>query len=109
MGYQVFSLLFTLCTLLAVQRGITVILRRLDRISLLMKDVIMTLDELQAQVAENITVETSAILLIQGIAAQLAAVANDPAKVQALADSLNTSSDALAAAVTANTSAAPPA
>ncbi len=63
----------------------------------------MTLDELQAQVTQNTQVEQSAIVLIQGLAAQIAANATDPAKIQALADQLNTSATALAAAVTANT------
>jgi len=67
------------------------------------KEVTMTLDQLQAQVQQTTTVEQSAITLIQGLAAQLAAAATDPAKVQALADQLKASSDALAAAITANT------
>ena len=69
----------------------------------------VTLDELQVQVTANTTVEQSAITLIQGLAAQLAAAATDPAKVQALADQLNTSATSLAAAIAANTPVAPPA
>lgn len=67
----------------------------------------MTLDQLQLQVTQNTTVEQSAITLIQGLAAQLSAAASDPTKIQALADQLNTSATALAAAITANTPAAP--
>lgn len=66
------------------------------------------LDALEAQVTENTTVEASAITLIQGIAAQLAAAAQDPAKVKALSASLKASSDSLAAAIAANTPAAAP-
>ena len=64
---------------------------------------LMTLDELQAQVTETNTVAASAVTLIQGIAAQLLECKNDPAKIAELAASLKGSSDALAAAVTANT------
>ena len=68
------------------------------------------LTTLQTQVTANTTVEGSAVILIQGIATQLAAAiaSNDPAKLQALQDQLNTSATALAAAVAANTPAAPP-
>lgn len=65
------------------------------------------LDDLTAQVAANTTVEQSAITLIQGLAAQLAAAGTDPAKLAALTSSLKTSADALAAAITANTPHAP--
>ena len=63
------------------------------------------LDALTAQVTENESLEQSAITLIQGIAAQLAAAKDDPVKIQALADSLHTSASALADAITANTKA----
>jgi len=61
------------------------------------------LDALTAQVAATITIEQSAILLIQGLAAQIEALKTDPAALQALSDSLKGSADTLAAAVTANT------
>lgn len=67
------------------------------------------LDALTAEVAAVTTVEQSAIALINGLAAQLAAAGTDPAKLQALHDSLAASSTALAAAVAANTPADPPA
>lgn len=67
------------------------------------------LDALTAQVAQNTTVETSAVALIQGLAAQIAAAGTDPAKLTALTTSLNTSATALAAAIAANTPQAPPA
>ena len=65
------------------------------------------LDALSAQVAASATVEASAITLIQGLAAQIAAAGTDPAKLSALTASLNASATALAAAVSANTPAAP--
>lgn len=65
--------------------------------------IIMKLDELQAQVIANTNLETSAILLIQGIAAALTEAALDPVKVQALADQLRESATSLAAAIQVNT------
>lgn len=67
------------------------------------------LSALTAQVKANTDLEASAVQLIQGLAAQLAAAATDPAAVAALATQLKTSADSLAAAITANTPAAPPA
>jgi hypothetical protein len=61
------------------------------------------LTALTAQVAQNTTVEQSAVTLIQGLAAQIAAAGTDPAALQALQDQLKVSADALAAAVAANT------
>jgi hypothetical protein len=71
--------------------------------------IMIDLTALTAQVAQNTSVEASAVTLIQGIAAELAAAQTDPAAVAALAAQLNTSATALAAAITANTPAAPPA
>jgi len=67
------------------------------------------MDALTAQVAQNTSVISSALTLIQGFAAQLAAAGTDPAALAALQASLQQSDDALAAAVAANTPAAPPA
>lgn len=66
----------------------------------------MTLQELKAKVDATIEVEKAAVVLIQGIAAQLAAAKNDPAAIQALADSLDSEAGELSAAITANTPAA---
>lgn len=65
------------------------------------------LDDLTAEVAADTAVESSAVTLIQGLAAQIAAAGTDPVALKALTDSLTTSSTALAAAVTANTPVAP--
>jgi hypothetical protein len=62
---------------------------------------------LQAQVQQNTTVEASAVTLIQGLAAQITAAGTDPAALAALTTNLNTSATALAAAIAANTPAAP--
>ena len=61
------------------------------------------LDALTAEVTNATTVEQSAIALIQGLAAKIESMKNDPAALSALAASLKTQDDALAAAVTANT------
>jgi hypothetical protein len=87
------------------------VLKRLVRIESLLvleRTIIMSsIDDLTAQVAASTTVEASAVTLIQGLAARLAAAGTDPTKLAALGASLKTSADALAAAVTANTPAAP--
>lgn len=64
------------------------------------------LSGLTAAVNANTTVEGSAITLIQQIADQLRNSSGDQAAVDALATQLQSSAAALAAAVTANTSAA---
>ena len=63
------------------------------------------LDDLTAQVAQNTSVEESAVTLINGLAAQLAAAGTDPAKLASLQTSLAASAKDLAAAVAANTAA----
>ena len=65
------------------------------------------LDDLTAEVAAVKTAEGSAIVLVQGLVAKIGAAANDPAAIAALTADLKTSTDALAAAITANTPAAP--
>ena len=65
------------------------------------------LDDLQAAVAVDTDVTSSAITLLQGLAAQLAAAGTDEAALAAIRDSLNTNTQALADAVVQNTPAAP--
>lgn len=66
------------------------------------------LDDLTTQVEATATAEQSAIVLLNGLAAALAAAGTDPVKLAALRASLKTNTDALAAAVVANTPAPPP-
>jgi len=88
--------------------------RKLDRL-LQMTEAILekengmsqALDDLATQVTANTTVEESAVTLIKGLAAQIAAAGTDPAKLQSLQASLKASADDLAAAVAANTVADP--
>lgn len=84
-----------------VKRG----LRTLTRLEVI---AMANLDALTAQVQANTDAEESAILLIRGLADQLAAAATDPAKVQEIVARMKTSADALAAAVVANTTTATP-
>lgn len=69
------------------------------------------LEALTAEVARDTEVNQSAIILLQGLAAKIEELKNQPAALQKLADDLRASQDALAAAVAANTPAeeAPPA
>ena len=61
------------------------------------------LTALTTQVAQNTSVEESAVTLIQGLAAQIVAAGTDPAKLADLTAQLNKSAADLAAAITANT------
>ena len=65
-------------------------------------------DALSASVARQTTVTASALTLIQGFSAQLAAAGSDPTKLAALKATVDANDDALAAAVAANTPAASP-
>ncbi len=66
-------------------------------------EVMADLTALTAQVQENTDVEASAIQLLNNLAALIQQNATDPVALQALADQLNGSADALAAAIVANT------
>jgi chromosome segregation ATPase len=61
------------------------------------------IDKLKAQVEKNGSVTQSAVTLITGLAEQIRAAQDDPAELEALANSLNQQAENLAAAVTANT------
>ncbi len=65
------------------------------------------LDDLTAEVTRNTSVEKSALALIQGLAAKLAAAGTDPVKLAQLRASLVANDNELSAAVAANTPAAP--
>jgi hypothetical protein len=88
-----------------IDRRVDVILRVLKELVHLIGDMAMTLKELEVQVQANTDAEASAITLLEGLSALLAAAiaTGDPAEVQAVADKLKASADALAAAVVANT------
>ncbi len=66
-----------------------------------------SLAKLTAEVAENKTVMESAATLLSGLSARLVEVAGDQEATLALANELDTNSNALAEAITANTPEAP--
>lgn len=73
------------------------------------QNIMKELDDLEVQVKANRDAEQSAIVLLNGIADRINAAGGDPTKLKQLSDDLKSSGDALAAAVVANTPAAPPA
>lgn len=64
--------------------------------------------DVQASVTAEDTVITSAVTLLQGLSAALAAAGTDPAALAALKTDIDTNTAALAAAIVANTLGAPP-
>ena len=84
----------------AVEEKLDLILKKEDHLS-------KEMDDLTAQVHSNTTVIESAINLIKGIAARIAAAGTDPAALTALTEELASEGQKLADAVAANTPAAP--
>ena len=80
--------------------GALLILRKVNTMS-------AATDRIAAEVAEGTEVGQSAIRLITGLAQQIRENAEDPAALNALADSLDANNAALAEAVAANTPSAP--
>jgi hypothetical protein len=78
----------------------------ISKLSQQMEQIMADLTALTAAVAKNTDAENSAIALIQGLAAQVAALAPTQAAIDALAADISAKADALAAAVVANTPAA---
>jgi len=70
------------------------------------KEIMADLTTLTDQVRQNTEVDASAIVLLNGLSAQIAQIKTDPEALQALADQLKSSAASLADAVTANTPAA---
>src|SRR5438876_11269474 len=93
-----------ICVLIAQTLMILGVLRIVKKLNKIMA----SLADLQAEVTAEDTVIDSAIALIQGLAAQVAALAPNQAAIDALAADIQGKSDALAAAVAANTPAPPP-
>ena len=87
----------------SIENKLDAILRVLQEI--LRKEITMSaeLDALTVQVKANTDVEASAVALLQGLSAQIAAAKTDPVALQALADSLKASAQGLADAIVANT------
>ena len=81
--------------------------QKLDALFQLENTELMKLADLKVQVEKNTAIEESAVTLINGLAAEIAAAKDDPAAIQALADELAKSGGDLAAAITANATPAP--
>lgn len=86
----------------ATRADINEIKEQLDKI-------IMTLDDIIADAQEESTLDDSIIALLTSISAQLAAAGQDQAKLTALKSLIDANKAKIAAAVAANTPAAPPA
>lgn len=69
--------------------------------------IMAAIDDLAKDVAAEDTVIDSAVTLLQGLKAALDAAGTDPAKLAALSADITSKTQALAAAVAANTPAAP--
>ncbi len=63
---------------------------------------------IESEVTRETEVTSSAVALLNDLAAKVEATKGDPAKVTELANALRANSDSLASAVAANTAAAPP-
>ncbi len=81
------------------------LIRQNRRIIKNQKIIMATLADVVAEVGAESTVIDSAIALIQGLAAQVAALTPDQAAIDQLAADIQAKSDALATAVKANTTA----
>lgn len=79
---------------------------RLDHIHERQKEIMATLQDIQDDVTAEDTVIDSAVTLLQGLAAQVAALKPNQTAIDALAADIKAKSDGLAAAVAANTPAA---
>jgi hypothetical protein len=95
-----------------IQSALDALSRKLDLVitngQKLETKIMAAIDDLQAAVAAEDTVIDSAITLIKGIPALIAAAGVDPAKLTALQADITAKSQSLADAVAANTPAATP-
>jgi len=89
-----------------IEQKLDLLIRNIEAMS---TTISANLQALETQIAQNTSVEGSAVTLIQGLAAQLQAAlaSGDDAALPALTQQLNASATALAAAIAANTPAAP--
>ena len=88
---------------LQILARLSFIRRELESLSRKVDKLMATLADLQAEVAAEDTVIDSAVTLIQGLADQVKNLQPNQAAIDALAADIKGKSDALAAAVAANT------
>jgi pyridoxine 5'-phosphate synthase PdxJ len=93
---------FRNCQLDRIEAKVDAITKELKTMS---ANISANLQALETQIAQNVSVEASAVQLIQGIATELQNALNnsDDAALPALVQQLNSSATSLAAAVAANT------
>ena len=91
----------------AMSKKLDLVLTTGQQIQHMETKIMAAIDDLQAAVAAEDTVIDSAITLIKGIPALIAAAGVDPAKLTALQADITAKSQSLADAVAANTPAAP--
>ena len=89
------------------ERLLSKIAEILTAIQLLGKTMANELDELTTRVTASGDATDSAVLLLNGLKAQLDAAGTDPVALKALSDALGTNTDELAAAILMNTPAQP--
>ena len=90
-----------------IERRLDLILARLSALTNLEVATVAKIDDLELEVAKVATVTDSAVALINGIAQQLRDAGSTDPRIQAVIASLDDKANALAAAVAANTPAAP--
>lgn len=88
-------------------KGLALVKANLTRVLIQEEVILADLSDLEAEVERNTSVDGSVVALLESIVAQLEAAKTDPVKIQALVDKLKADNDKLAAAVAANTPAAP--
>ena len=89
-----------------VHQQLSIIIENQNRIRETLEKIMSALDDLTAAVAAEDTVIDSAVTLINGFAAQLAAAGTDATKLAALQADIKAKTATLSAAVAANTPAA---
>ncbi len=98
---------WTYALLLLIDRKLNRVLALLGEVQKESVHMAGELDALTKQVAENTDAEKSAIVLLDNLHALLVAAGTDPAKLQALKDTLATSKAEIVAAVVRNTPVGP--
>lgn len=89
--------------LTVINHKLDIILKILQRMYQMEVHMTQELDSLEVAVAENESLDDSIVVLLNGIAAQLAAIKDDPKRIAALAASLVAKSQVLKDAILANT------
>lgn len=90
-----------------VGSSLRLIIDRLNHLAKEIKQMQTAIDRLKASVTRNTEVVAGVVTLIEGLAKQIRDAADDPVELNAIADQMDSSAEALAKAVADNTPAAP--